>query len=107
LLGDLDHILERSRVGARVRWPAVPRSDALRRQPEALQRRCALAGGDDYELLFTAPASRRADVLAAAAAAGVTVSRIGTMTAEPGLEVLDADGELLDTTYRGYDHFGQ
>jgi thiamine-monophosphate kinase len=105
LLGDLGHILERSRLGARVDWPAVPRSDALRRQPEALQRRCALAGGDDYELLFTAPASKRADVLAAAAAAGVTVTLIGTMTPHPGLEVLDADGTVVETTYRGYDHF--
>jgi thiamine-monophosphate kinase len=70
-----------------------------------LQRRCALAGGDDYELLFTAPAAVRTEVLAAAARAGVAVSRIGTMTAHGGLEVLDADGLLLDTTYRGYDHF--
>ncbi|GAB4477171.1 MAG: thiamine-phosphate kinase [Burkholderiaceae bacterium] len=105
LLGDLGHILERSHLGARVDWPAVPRSGALRRQPQALQRRCALAGGDDYELLFTAPASKRADVLAAADAAGVAVTRIGTMTAHAGLEVLDADGTLMDTTYRGYDHF--
>jgi thiamine-monophosphate kinase len=105
LLGDLAHILERSNLGARVDWPAVPRSDALRRQPQSLQRRCALAGGDDYELLFTAPAAVRTEVLAAAARAGVAVSRIGTMTAHGGLEVLDADGLLLDTTYRGYDHF--
>lgn len=107
LLGDLGHILERSQLGACVDWPAVPRSDALRRQPQALQRRCALAGGDDYELLFTAPASVRTEVLAAAAAAGVAVTRIGTMTAHAGLEVLDAGGALLDTTYRGYDHFGR
>jgi thiamine-monophosphate kinase len=107
LLGDLGHILERSQLGARVDWPAVPRSDALRRQPQALQRRCALAGGDDYELLFTAPASKRADVLAAADAAGVRVTLIGTMTGRPGLEVLDADGAVLETTYRGYDHFAQ
>lgn len=107
LLADLGHILERSRLGARVEWAAVPRSAALRRRPEALQRRCALAGGDDYELLFTAPASARAAVLAAAAAARVTVTRIGTMTPEGGLEVLDAEGGLVDTTYRGYDHFAR
>lgn len=107
LLGDLAHILERSRLGARVEWAAVPRSAALRRQPETLQRRCALAGGDDYELLFTAPPSARAQVLAAAAAAGVAATRIGTMTADRGLEVLDADGGLMDTTYRGYDHFAR
>ncbi len=107
LLGDLGHILARSGLGARVDWPAVPRSAAVRRQPQALQRRCALAGGDDYELLFTAPASKRADVLSAAAAAGVAVTLIGTMTAHAGLEVVDADGTLVDTTYRGYDHFAQ
>lgn len=107
LLGDLGHILERSQLGARIDWPAVPRSDALRRQPQPLQRRCALAGGDDYELLFTAPPAARTQVLAAAVAAGTAVSRIGTMTDRGGLEVLDADGKLLDTTCRGYDHFGQ
>jgi thiamine-monophosphate kinase len=105
LLGDLGHILERSAVGARVDWSRVPRSVELRRQPEADQRRWALAGGDDYELLFTAPAARRDAVERAAAAAGAAVTRIGEMTSTGRLELMDADGRAMDTAPRAFDHF--
>ncbi|MBN8775027.1 MAG: thiamine-phosphate kinase, partial [Thiobacillus sp.] len=64
-----------------------------------------ILGGDDYELCFTAPPGRRDAVQAAAAAAGVAVSRIGRITAEPGLNVLDADGQPLPIAHTGYDHF--
>jgi thiamine-monophosphate kinase len=105
LLGDLGHILERSAVGARVEWNRVPRSDALRRQAEAGQRRLALAGGDDYELLFTASAGRRREVERAATRAGVAVTRIGEVTATGRLELVDADGRPMDTAPRAFDHF--
>jgi len=105
LLGDLHHVCERSRVGARVQWPAVPLSPALRRQPLPLQRRCALAGGDDYELLFTAAPVQRRRVLAAAQQAAVTVSRIGTVTAAPGVQVVDEQGRALDGPFAAFDHF--
>jgi thiamine-monophosphate kinase len=105
LLGDLGHVLERSAVGARVAWDWVPRSVELRRQPEADQRRWALSGGDDYELLFTAPAARRDAVERAAAAAGATVTRIGEITSTGRLELVDADGRAMDTAPRAFDHF--
>jgi thiamine-monophosphate kinase len=105
LLGDLGHILERSAVGASVAWHRVPRSAELRRQPEADQRRWALTGGDDYELLFTAPAGRREDVERAAAGAGTVVTRIGAMTTTGRLELVDADGRAMDTAPRAFDHF--
>jgi len=105
LLGDLGHVLERSAVGARVAWDRVPRSLELRRQPVADQRRWALTGGDDYELLFTAPAARRDAVERAAAAAGATVTRIGEMTSTGRLELVDADGRAMDTAPRAFDHF--
>jgi thiamine-monophosphate kinase len=105
LLGDLGHIMERSAVGARVAWNRIPRSDALRRQAEADQRRLALAGGDDYELLFTAPAGRRGDVERAAAGAGAAVTRIGEVTPTGRLELVDADGRAMDTAPRAFDHF--
>ncbi|MGE5160967.1 MAG: thiamine-phosphate kinase [Betaproteobacteria bacterium] len=105
LLGDLGHILERSAVGARVEWNRIPRSGALHRQADADQRRFALAGGDDYELLFTAPAGRRSAVEQAAAGAGVTVTRIGEVTSTGRLELVDADGRALDTAPRAFDHF--
>ncbi len=105
LLGDLAHIAERSRVGARLRWDDLPRSEALRRQPAALQQRCALAGGDDYELLLTAPPDRRAQVIAAGRDAGVPVTRIGEILAAPGIAVLDADGANMETPFSAFDHF--
>jgi thiamine-monophosphate kinase len=105
LLGDLAHIGERSGVGACIEWSAVPLSPALRRQPVAIQQRCALAGGDDYELLFTAPAAARRRVQSAAAQAGVTVARIGTITAESGLTVVDEHGRALTGAFTAFDHF--
>jgi thiamine-monophosphate kinase len=70
-----------------------------------LQQRCALAGGDDYELLFSAPPGKRAQVADAGRAAGVAVTRIGEIAARQGIVVLDADGRNMETPYSAYDHF--
>ncbi|KGH14081.1 thiamine-phosphate kinase [Comamonas thiooxydans] len=114
LLGDLGHILELSSVGATVdsrcttplmAAAAYPQSDAWQFDSK-LQQQCTLAGGDDYELCFTAPAARHADVLAAGAASGTTVHRIGRIDAEPGLRVIDANGALLQNRWKSFDHFG-
>lgn len=105
LAGDLGHILQASAVGAQIEWPAVPRSALMRELAPALQQQFALAGGDDYELLFTAPAARRPAVEQAAAGAGVKVSRIGRVTAAGGLSVVDATGARMDTACDGFDHF--
>jgi len=105
MLGDLGHILQRSGVGATVQADRLPRSAWLRTLPLELQRQFGLAGGDDYELVFTAPESARAAVEAAAAGAGVTVTRIGRIDAEPGLWLLDAQGQALPNAYGSFDHF--
>lgn len=105
LLGDLGHVLERSGVGASVEWEQLPRSPALRAQRVEVQRRCALAGGDDYELLFTAPASRRSAVQEAADQSGVGVTCIGRIEAAAGLRVHDAAGVELALPFGGFDHF--
>lgn len=105
LVGDLRHVLARSRLGAVVQAPALPRSAVLAAQPMALQRVCGLTGGDDYELLFCAPPEAEARVRAAAQASGVAVSRIGWLRAEPGLVVLGEDGQALPGTWQGFDHF--
>ncbi|MFN3297447.1 thiamine-phosphate kinase [Caldimonas sp.] len=105
LLGDLGHVLQLSGCGARLEVDAVPRSAELAAQPLALQRLCTLAGGDDYELLFTAPAAQRQAVAHAAQAAGVPVSRIGCIEAEPGLRLMDAQGQPLPNTWTSFDHF--
>ena len=106
LLQDLGHVLTASGVGARVEADAVPVSPAVAALPAALRRLAALSGGDVYELCFTAAPGDRAQVLAAAAALGVPVTRIGQITAAPGLRLVDASGAPLDLPpHGGYDHF--
>ena len=105
LLGDLRHILVRSGVGATVEVDAVPRSVVLAAQPQALQHTCTLAGGDDYELLFTAPGSAAAAVMAAAAGAGVGVTRIGRIEQEAGLRLVDVAGGAIPDGFGSFDHF--
>jgi len=106
LLGDLGHILERSNIGATIEFAALPTLPVVQRYlHEAVARDCVLAGGDDYELCFTAPVDRRDAVAAAAQSAGVPVTRIGRISAEPGLAVIDADGQPLPFDHTGYDHF--
>ena len=111
LAGDLLHILERSHLQAQVDVDAVPRSAALRRLPDEVQRRCTLAGGDDYELCFTAPLTARAAVEAAGREANIPVTRIGTISSlrsaadSPAIRWLDATGSPLTLTLQGFDHF--
>ncbi len=105
LVGDLGHVLKRSGVGAVVDVDALPRSAVLAAQPTASQHECLLAGGDDYELLFTAPPSRHDAVRAAGAAAGVAVTCCGRITAEPGLRIVDGAGRPLGARFSGFDHF--
>jgi len=106
LTGDLAHILERSRVGAVVHYEQVPRAPAFKHVMDAaLEKRCVLSGGDDYELLFTAPQSRRAPIESVARQLRLALSRIGAIrSGASSLEVLDADGRPM--SYRGgFDHF--
>ncbi|MBW8901478.1 MAG: thiamine-phosphate kinase [Massilia sp.] len=105
LVGDLNHILAASRVGAVLDVDALPAGPVLQGQPRALRRRFAAAGGDDYELCFTAPAAQRDAILAAGEASGTAVTRVGLITAEAGLKLVDADGAALDLQLAGWDHF--
>jgi len=105
LVGDLGHVLRRSGVGARVEVDALPRSALLAAQEPELQRRCLLSGGDDYELLFTAPPARRDAVRAASLQAGVPVTRIGSIESAPGLRLVDAQGRPVAAQHAAFDHF--
>ncbi|HEY0294078.1 MAG TPA: thiamine-phosphate kinase [Bordetella sp.] len=105
LLQDLGHILDLSRVGAELRYEALPVAPALAGLDEAVRRRAVLGGGDVYELCFTADPADQARVLHAAAAAGVRVSRVGRITADAGLIVLDGRGQPLPDLPQGFDHF--
>lgn len=107
LVGDLKHILERSGVSARLFWPAFPKSDAMKLLPEAVQQRCILSGGDDYELLFTAPSHCRREVERIAERAGTRVSRIGEIVpAGDPLKIIDANGAEV-ACGASFNHFGE
>lgn len=107
LAQDLGHILERSRVGARLEVDRLPLSPAL---TASLDRDTAivtaLASGDDYELCFTVPPERAAQLEAAAAGWECRCTGIGVITAEPGLRLIRADGSPFHLERLGYDHFG-
>lgn len=105
LIGDLSHILSNSRVGARIEVDNIPRSTALHHQSIELQRLCTLAGGDDYELLFTAPPSQRANILAAARQSHLAVTQIGSIEERTGIYLYDARGQRITNTYQSFDHF--
>lgn len=111
LLGDLGHILEASGVGARIDANITRNLLQARRHPMmaalAISRidACTLAGGDDYELCFTAPSSAQAAVRDAAAQAGVPVTCIGRIEAERGVRVMAPGGQQLPLRFAGFDHF--
>ncbi len=114
LLGDLHHILNASQVNAEVRIDQLPTSRTLSEQSESLRRQCATNGGDDYELCFTAPASKRMEV-ASLSSALLPLTRIGCITSasngtEPTLMLRDANGNPLATAetmqlMQSFDHF--
>lgn len=104
LLADLGHILTASGVAADI-WadqlPSLPQLEAER--PRWLAY--LAAGGDDYELCFTAPPLARAAVQAAGKAAGCRVTRIGSIVAGSGANLLDNTGAAITLNKAGYDHF--
>ena len=109
LVGDLQHIGVRSQVGARVDLGALPRSPALAAKlggdERALALQCLLAGGDDYELCFTAPSTARAALSAIGADVGVPLTRVGEITTDTALVVVDEQGTPLPALPRAFDHF--
>ena len=108
LLGDLGHVLEASGVGAELSWESLPRAKAIAACPDkALAAQCLLAGGDDYELAFTAPPAKRGEIEAVGKDLGVSLTRIGVaVRGEPVASLRDAQGKLISTPRKGFDHFG-
>jgi len=113
LLGDLGHILRASGVGACIDTSkttnliaanALLTSVTSQFDAEYLQQ-CTLAGGDDYELAFSAAPARRGDVAAAARASATAVTRIGVVEDAPGLRLIDAQGRPVAQRYASFDHF--
>ena len=110
LTGDLGHILEASHAGATIDVAAVPCSDAvrslLRGETRSVALEALLAGGDDYELCFTANPSMRERLAALARTLALPLTPIGVVTAERGLVVRDERGDALSPLPHGFDHFG-
>ena len=108
LVGDLGHILASSQVGATLDADAATSTVAAASAPgldiEAL-RTCALSGGDDYELVFTAAPSARAAVEQAGKESFTRVTRIGRIDAEAGLRIVDASGSPVAQRFGSFDHF--
>jgi thiamine-monophosphate kinase len=106
LLADLGHVCEMSGVGAIVDADTLPLSSAMLALFDAEQRRgLALAGGDDYELCFTASVDRADRIAADFARLGFGAARIGRIVAEPGVRVRDAGGNAVEPPHRGWQHF--
>ena len=106
LLADLGHVLECSNVGGIIRTNEIHCSPAMKRYlPQQVGLECLLAGGDDYEICFTAPESRRAMMRILSEELEIPLTRIGKIVKEKGLVVLDGDGKTVNMESGGYDHF--
>ena len=104
LIADLGHICRAGGVGADIDAESLPSSSALLALPDAEQRRrFQLGGGDDYELCFTA--ADGSALLANLARSGCGATRIGRISAEPGIRVRASDGSMLKTVHPGWEHF--
>jgi thiamine-monophosphate kinase len=106
LLADLGHVLEQSGAGAELSLGTLPHSIAVDNCPDKiLAQSCVLAGGDDYELCFTAPSNSRAAVEALANGTGIRLACIGTIVKGAGLSVLDENHHPVKISSTGFDHF--
>ena len=107
LAADLGHILETSDKGAEIETSRIPLSAAANRALDAGATDMAqlMSGGDDYEILFTAPPEHRQLLADAAGQCGVRLTRIGRITAGGGAVFLDEAGRHLPLSRAGYQHF--
>jgi len=114
LLGDLKHILKASHLNAEVWIDSLPISNVLHEQEVRIRRQCAAAGGDDYELCFTADQKHRLHIQQIANDLGITLTRIGQLVESKedtqSITLLDHDGKLLEAELtnallQSFDHF--
>ena len=110
LLGDLPKILSASRVSARLEEHAIPVAAAVRALFPSEWIDLAMRGGEDYELLFTAPASARTAIERAMQEAGGTATFIGDIVPigsdQPTIEIMGLDNRLRTEQPGAFDHFG-
>ncbi len=107
LLQDLGHILTASGLGADLCYDAMPAHPALTGLPEPVVSHAVLAGGDVYELCFTASPGRREDILAIGRACAVPLARVGTLRSEAGISLSRAGKPMALPPASGFDHFSE
>jgi thiamine-monophosphate kinase len=114
LLADLGHILECSKVGATLQLSNIPHSAQFGAQLHCEGATASnnksiinmlLAGGDDYELCFTAPVEKHAEIAMLSKTLNLALSTIGYITANTSLVVQGFNDEILDIKETGFDHF--
>lgn len=107
LIADAANVARASSVSIRLHGEAVPLSSAGHAHVSKFGARGLaelVTGGDDYQALFTAPASERGAILAAARAADVNVALIGDVVDGEGVHISMADGAPLDLSVLGHRH---
>lgn len=111
LVGDLRHVLERSGracgqpLGALLECGQLPLHPVLQGLPASAAHPLALAGGDDYELLFAAPVGQRDALTALSRDMAIALTRIGQVDTSAGIRQIDAHGAVSPVTWQAHDHF--
>jgi len=104
LLVDLEHVLDKSGVGARLNLDNLPLSKTLKKINHKVAQALALHSGDDYELCFIVPPQHYAEIEKRFKG---QVTRIGMITDDDGLYYIDDDDNLIELTGIGYEHFAR
>jgi len=107
LLADLGHILEASGVGAEVRLADLPGSAILNELSELQRFELQLTGGDDYELCFTIPSGREAELESIRRGTGLPLAVVGQITGSGSLKCRMPDGKIYQPGGRAYEHFAR
>jgi thiamine-monophosphate kinase len=114
LLGDLRHILKQSNKDAEIFLDQIPKSSTLLKQSQIIQNQYAASGGDDYELCFTAPSSKRDVIAKISSDLNLPLTQIGSIKSmqhsAPEMHIIDKDGKELNSQQAGlllksFDHF--
>jgi thiamine-monophosphate kinase len=107
LSSDLAHLCRASKLSAEIEQIALPIHPIARKSGANVALQSALHGGEDYELLFTAPASRPMPT----SLAGVAITRIGTLkkrgSSQPMMTLLAPDGTRTELKPGGWEHFAE
>jgi thiamine-monophosphate kinase len=107
LLADLGHICQNAQLGAVVeldRLPLSPAAQSMVAEDPAIGAQLA-AGGDDYELLFTAPAQAAETIVSLSSSLGIPITMIGRIERGSGVRLVDAEGQAVPVDAMGYRHF--